>query len=282
MRTLFESTSRVLSKLDDPRGLEYSRPLVGQFLQDGYDTALRKVEALFDVHYPELVVATQTYDLPEGTVKVDRATYDFRQLDPEYKRYMREVEGVFQTSTSDPQRYVIDADGLNTIRFIGAPQEAMTTYTVTGTRGALKQVTSTEFNSESVTGTRGILRQTSSHLWIGTQFGSAKRLYDDEQSARVEYFRLGRQLSEYEPFEVPDRFVKVIEFWALAKCLEREGPGQDVALSKHYRARFDSGVERLRSRINSVHKIRVGSIGGSPASARPPYAQLDPNHFERN
>ena len=90
----------------------------------------------------------------------------------------------------------------------------------------------------------------------------------------MEYFRLGKDPGQYQ-FEIPDRYVKYVEFYAQSKALERDGPGQDLALSGHFSQRFDEGVERTKRRLVEHKKSRAGVIGGSGRSqARPGLARL--------
>lgn len=111
------------------------------------------------------------------------------------------------------------------------------------------------------TGSWGTLREIPEHFPMGAPYGVPRRLYSDDSNTRVEYFRLGKDLDEY-LFELPDRFVKYVEFYAQAKALERDGPGQDLALSNHFMGRFGDGVSRMASRMAEMKRSRVGAIGG--------------------
>jgi hypothetical protein len=279
MDTLYQSINSVLSKLDDPRGVEYPRDTVGEFIQEGYDGMLREVEALFDVYHPDLTVGTQTYSIPEKTVKVDRVTYDYRTMQPEFKRWMAAEGDDFETETSYPSWFTIDSDGLNTIRIVGAPSEVQTALSITGVRGTFKSW-GTEI-SGTISGVRGVLKRAEGELAAGTPWGAPKKYISDAKGVRVEYFRLGSVLTENDGFEVPHHYVKAAEYWAMSKCLEMEGTGQDLKLSAHFRGRYESAVISLRKRVNNVHNERIRRLGGKGMlSGRPPLARL-PWPYER-
>ena len=111
---------------------------------------------------------------------------------------------------------------------------------------------------------------------MGAPFGIPRRLYSDTNNTRVEYFRLGKDLAS-DQIELPDRFVKYVEFYAQAKCLERDGPGQDLKLAAHFMERFLEGERRMALRIGENRRAVTGKIGSSgrvptkPALARLPW-----------
>lgn len=125
-------------------------------------------------------------------------------------------------------------------------------------------------------GTWGSPREVPEYFPMGGQFGIPRRLYSDTSNTRVEYFRLGKDLDEY-GFELPDRFVKYPEFFACAKALERDGPGQDIGMAAHFMERYAEGVARMRKRLSENRRAVVGKIGQAgrvptkPALARLPW-----------
>lgn len=122
----------------------------------------------------------------------------------------------------------------------------------------------------------GTLRETAEHFPMGGQFGTPRRRFYDDANTRVEYFRLGKDLHEYGS-ELPDRFMKYVEYFAQAKALEREGPGQDLKLSQHFMERYGQGVQRMVLRLGEMRRAVVGKIGSlgrtptKPALARLPW-----------
>jgi hypothetical protein len=103
------------------------------------------------------------------------------------------------------------------------------------------------------------------------------RLHSDVGNLRVEFFRSTDNLEE-----VPSRYVRAVEDFACATVLSDEGPGQDLALSGLYSARFEGAVERLRRRVNQIRQQRTATIGGLPAGrGSTPYARL-PQPYPEN
>jgi hypothetical protein len=123
-------------------------------------------------------------------------------------------------------------------------------------------------------GTWGDLREIPEHFPMGAQYGIPRRLYSDDANTRVEYFRLGKDWDE-NGSELPERFLKHVEYYAQAKCLERDGPGQDLKLAGHFMERFDSGVRRMVRRLGENKRAVLGQIG-SPGRMPtvPPLARL--------
>ena len=146
-----------------------------------------------------------------------------------------------------------------------------------GQFGLLRDAADTDgLGTWAPSGTWGVLREIPEHFPMGAQFGVPRRLYSDNANTRVEYFRLGKSPSE-NAFELPERFMRYAEFWAQAKCLERDGPGQDLKLAGHFVERFSSGVRRMVKRLGENKRAVSGKIGSpgriptKPALARLPW-----------
>lgn len=83
----------------------------------------------------------------------------------------------------------------------------------------------------------------------------------------IEYWRRGTLLADSSSeIELPIRYTKYIQWYALWKALGREGAGQDLKLSQHYGERWVDGVDRLSKRRESVHRQRVHVLGGGERS----------------
>lgn len=226
----------------------------------------------------DLTLAKTTLkQLPADTVTVDRVTHDFRGLTPEFTRFFEQGDRNFQTTAGEPSAYALDRDGIGSMRLVPMGDGAATTYSTSGTWGLLRQAEDMDgFTVWAPFGTWGVLRQIPQYFPMGGQFGIPRRLYSDTNNTRVEYWRLGKDPDEY-ALELPDRFVKYVEFYAQSKALERDGPGQDLALSAHFMARFGDGVARMIRRIGENKQARTGKIGSEarvptrPALARLPW-----------
>jgi hypothetical protein len=142
--------------------------------------------------------------------------------------------------------------------------------------GLLRSASSTEFGTWAPVGTWGVLREIPEHFPMGAQYGIPRRLYSDTANTRVEYWRLGKDPDE-NGFEIPERFMRYAEFFAQAKALERDGPGQDLKLSEHFMGRFNSGVRRMVLRLGENKRAVSGKIGSpgrvptTPSLARLPW-----------
>jgi hypothetical protein len=240
---------------------------------DTYPPTLTSTESFSSVVTVPFV--TSLHSVPEDNVTVDRATHDFGTLDPEYTRWAEQNDRSFQTTAGTPSRFLMDRDGMSRIRIVPAGDGQATTATVSGTFGLLRSAGATDgFGTWAPIGSWGALKEIPEHFPMGGPYGVPRRLYSDENNTRVEYWRLGKDLDEY-TFELPDRFVKYVEFYAQAKALERDGPGQDVALSQHFVGRFGDGVARMVTRLGENKRSRLSQIGSpGKASTRPALARL--------
>jgi len=91
----------------------------------------------------------------------------------------------------------------------------------------------------------------------------------DDNNTRLEYFKRAATLGDASEFDLPDRCVKFLRFYAMSKCLGRKGKGQDPKMAKHYMARFETGVQRMVRRTSRLNAQRIGRFGG-PAQPRSP------------
>lgn len=108
----------------------------------------------------------------------------------------------------------------------------------------------------------GVARIIPGHHPMQRPWGLPRRVYFDENNTRLEYVRRGHDLS-VEGFELPDWYTTYVRHYALAKALERDGPGQDMKLAQHFTARFSEGVARLKTRTEAAQSFRLRSMGPS-------------------
>jgi len=227
--------------------------------------------------YIETIFAVGLHPIPEDNVAVDRATHDFGQIQPEFTRYFEQNDRSFQTTTGNPSRFSMDRDGMSRLRIVPAGSGDATTYTVSGTYGLLRDADDTDgFGTWVPLGTWGALKEIPNHFPMGGQYGIPRRLYSDTANTRLEYFRLGKDWTQYGN-ELPGRFRKYVEYYAQSRCLERDGPGQDMAMSQHLMQRFETGVRRMVLRLGENKAAVTAQIGSpgrvskTPALARLPY-----------
>lgn len=221
------------------------------------------------------VFAVSLLEVPEDSVTVDRATYNMQKLEPEYTAWFQEQDRSFQTTEGTPSRFAMDKDGMSWMRIIPAGNGNATTYDVSGTYGLLRDAEDTDgLGTWSPMGSWGVLREIPEHFPMGGQYGIPRRLFSDTANTRVEYFRTGNLLEEY-PYELPERFAKYVEFYAMAKTLERDGPGQDIKLAGHFMERFSEGVRRMVVRLSENRRSRISKIGSTgKLPTRPGLARL--------
>jgi hypothetical protein len=119
----------------------------------------------------------------------------------------------------------------------------------------------------------GILRYRDGCHPANGVWGTPRRIHPNALNTKVEVFRLGRDLENY-PFELPEAYMKYVYYYAMARLLAKDGPGQDVALAEHYMQRFESGVDRMIKRHDRMMPEHEGCFG--TVSDGLPFALGDP------
>lgn len=95
--------------------------------------------------------------------------------------------------------------------------------------------------------------------------------------------RMVFQATVLDPSELPDYMDKYARFYALAKCYEREGEGQDLTASDHYMLRFEMGVTLALDRKEKAAAIRTRIIGGRDGMRpRKPARPVLPSNFPQD
>ena len=219
-------------------------------------------------HYEDfdIPVKVATGRLPDETVEVLRVTWDELALEPEQSASMRRMDIHYETREGgDPRHFVMDKDGLLTLRLVPPARGDADYATVDGSWGTM---TYTDDSTVTVAGSWGILREVEGTFPAGGPHGTPTRQHPAAKNVVVELLRLGRSLDAH-AFEISDASVKVAEFWAIHRALKRVGPGLDIKLAQHYLARFEMGVGRMSNRLKKVYEEKTLKMGGSGETDEP-------------
>ena len=215
--------------------------------------------------------------LPAGYVAIDRVTHDWLPLAPEHDRYHRKTRSDYQTLSGGVFSYQMDQDGWQNIRLVNVPVTVNPAEEIQGLHGGIRVITSYDLSQEPIVGTYGGIRAIPRHF-SGSQYGGIRRIVQDDDNTRVEYFRLGKDLGQH-PFELPDRAVKYVEWWAMYRAYSTPGEGENKKLADHFQMRFYAGVEQLKSRVRSVMRERTIAMGSHRTTGRDGYLQHFPADY---
>jgi len=217
--------------------------------------------------------------LPARFVSVDRVTHDWLRLAPESARYNRRNRNIYQTESGGVYAYQMDEDGLWNFRTVGVPVRELPTVTISGIFGGIRAFTDDEFDydDEVVVGTYGGVRQVPQQFASG-QYGGVRKIIPDANATRVEYFRLGKNLRAH-PFEIPDRYVRYVEWYALYRAYNTPGEGEDKALADHYMQRFQMGIEKMKKRVDDEMKERAQAMGTKRLGKLDSYLERFPSNY---
>lgn len=223
--------------------------------------------------------------MPDGYVEVDRLTHNWLPLKVASSRTLRETRTIYETMQSGTFTFSMEQDGLFMMRTVGVVVSEEPTETVqygtnpdgsTNYHGSIRAITSYSYDQETVTGRFGRIRSMPQHFASGI-YGGVKRIVPDDLATRVEFYRLGRDPEHY-PFELPDRAMRYVEFWALFRAYACTGPGESKELAEHYKTRYLAGADRLRSRIKSTMDERTIAMGNKRHTLHDTYL----GHFPAN
>lgn len=218
--------------------------------------------------------------LPESLVDVDRVTHDWLALRAEHPRYLRETSYEYEQTQGGVYAYSMGQDGLYNFRTVGVPSTVVPTVDIQGVRGVIRYIDEDDLDQEPIVGPSwGIIRQIPQHFASG-MFGGLKSYVGDSQNTRVEFYRMGKSGNgEQNTFEVPDRAVTYIEWYAIARAYSIPGNGENKTLSDHFKQRFDTGVGRLKSRVASENQEHVLQMGFTRGGRRNPYLSRFPSEY---
>ena len=216
-----------------------------------------------------------TADVPTSLTELDRVCWDGRPIQPLTPRRLSDLDSRYQTTTGEVYGYTWRQDGLRTVRKVRVPAAAASTYSITGSWGAMRTIT--DFLQGASSGSWGLPRRIPGEHPLGPErFGAPRRPYRDGTNVRVEHWRHGRRLSDgLAVCELPTRYARYLRDFAQGRCLARAGPGHDATLAGHYDRRWGRHLTRILRRLERLAAGRVGQLGGTVRiRTRPPRPRL--------
>jgi hypothetical protein len=209
---------------------------------------------------------------------------------PESARYLRKSRNIYTSEQGGVFSYSMDQDGLFVFRTVGVPATKLqtTSHTISGTFGFIRAWTSTdggqdlEPSKETVfapDGGYGFVRQIPHHFVMKSQqYGMVRQVIADTSNTRVEFFRLGEDLRKGD-FEIPDRFVKYVEWWALHRAYTTPGEGEDPQMATHYEMRYKMGLDRMKKRVEEQMAERTVALGHKRMGKLDSYLERFPSDY---
>jgi hypothetical protein len=214
--------------------------------------------------------------LPETTIAVDRVTHNWLRLNPEPQSYHRKTRQWYEKIEGGVFSYQMDMDGWQNLRLVNVPVTVVDTVSYSGVHGVIRQTDEYALSGETIVGSYGAMRVIPRHF-SGQQYGVIRRIVPDAANTRVELYRLGNELTDA-PFEIPDRAVKYVKWWVMARAYSQPGEGENKKLAIHFKERFKQGVDTIKNRINTVNRARTIAMGSKRSTGRDGYLQ----HFPAN
>jgi hypothetical protein len=266
--TLATARNETMAALGDTVQKLWSNSEIEGYLKEAY--ALMTLGQLiiwdWDSTIP-IVAGNAVYDLPEDHLKTERVTYNSIRLVPLTRRDIEMSFPMFHTTGGWVWAYIQDADGLGKIRLDNVPTDGAVVVPggviTTGTYGAPRRT-----NGEPETGTYGLMRESLTGFAHSGTYGIARIVsvappLVNPVEFKIEFYRRGRLVANAaDTFELPARYVKYLEFYALWRAYERQSSGQFTDLAVLYKTRWQDALTRLKRRKNAVKSAQVPGFAG--------------------
>lgn len=214
-----------------------------------------------------------TADLPATITSLERVTWDKRGIDAMTPNRLQNMDSRYELTEGEVYGYMWQKDGIRTLRKIRVPAQQCDTVAVDGSWGLCRSVTALGLAPTSVS-TWGTPRRLAGHHPLGAEhFGGVRQFHLEGKNVRVEHYRQGRTMTDSSDIcELPERYADYLRDYAMAQCLSRPGPGQDLELAQHFTQRWARGMARVARRIDMVDRQRTVVLGGDgqPMTHRPP------------
>lgn len=247
--TLGATISRTLYLLGDTAGVVWKRDEIATLLVEALEQFCHLTRAIWGRELLDDVAGQAVYDLPEDFLEIERATWDNKRLDPFSSREIMRMDSEFLELQGDPTHYIMDMDGLNKFRKYPIP-----TVTQTSERAPV-------YTEDFAPLPDGTISNVDRCRLLSVEFAR----YGERTSRNtiVEYVkRLAMNTTnEGQEFELPDRYVKYLRWYVMWKGLEHDGPGQDLELAEHFKARWDIGINRVLRRKRRLMSRRTTILG---------------------
>lgn len=256
--------TEVLTRLGDTDQTVWNSTEIESYLKEGYDEMAYRTAAFWDTKYLDDVASQATYTLPGDVYDVERATWNNRRISALKARDLRSLDWNYLSTSGQVEAYTIDQDGLRTFRKYRIPNESRTIEVTSW--GNPRDLSDLGHSESSQWGIARVIPEIKGPTEV---WGIPRNLNVDTNNSRIEVTRRGRELvSINSEVEFDGRFVKYIRFFALARALERESPGQDQTLAQHYSARYNEGVGRILRRKSKFKSQPARRFGGGNRTRR--------------
>jgi hypothetical protein len=231
---------------------------------------------------------SEIYTLPNDCYRVDRIERsDGCTIEKTTSRDLERAQGSrYRIARGQPTHYYQDLDGQRQLRFYPVPTEnVLSTYRdVDGELGIVTQAGVSEINPLIVDGVEIV--DENDPLYIATHEslgfdselgvtvdstepnedgeddntfnfdeGAVQAVINGEGKFRVWYVRYPRE----DIFEIDD--LQALQYYALHKCYEKDGPVQNIDTSMLYERRFQERINREIGRVSSGQSANMSSRG---------------------
>lgn len=219
-----------------------------------------------------------TAELPHRLTEIERSVWDKRTMDATSHRFVAPEDSRYEVERGEVHSYTWRKDGPRTFRKIRVPSAVADTVEVQGLWGIARDVD--EIAGTDIEGTWGAPRIMPGFHPIGPfytyrMWGIPRRFYLAGKNVKVEHWRI--PYLDCIESELPPRYRAYLVFYAMWRCLSRQGPGQDMKLAGWYKARWIAALERITRRVDRQTKERTGRMGGAsgiPPVGKPPRPRL--------
>ncbi len=218
----------------------------------------------FNLGYVTITEVSGLVTLPEDLLEIERATWNTLFLDARRSRDFEALDARYELNKGQVESYIQDKDGLRVLRKWRVPSAPYIPYSFDASSddglGIIRDLTGIATVTVVSDGFGDLVQVDGVEVF--EDFGILGPVYKEQNNMRIEYRRRGLPLSMDQDFEIPERYQVYVRHYALARAYERDGDGQDLALSEHYQSRYEVGVERMLRRKNAMRFQEKRVLGG--------------------
>ena len=228
--------------------------------------------------YVSTMLGAALVNLPDNLHEIERATWNNLRIDPLRSRDLEGMDSRYELNAGAVEGYVQDKDGLSTLRKWRVPSSAYSGYTYdsdSSEYGLMRQIAAV--CSDTPNGRWGDVVSVPGEEVSNGPWGVVRCFYKAAHDVKIEYRKRAEPVdADTKNFdEIPARYVQYVRWFVLGEALGREGDGQELELSVHYRSRFATGISRIIGRRLKVDSQRIRVMGGGARrSSRMPRARL--------
>lgn len=259
--------SRVKGITGDVNFIRWPKSDLISYINEGQEEYCKKTKILRSEGPLTARENSEIYTLPSDCFIVDRIEdgNSYELIKTTSRDLSRMFGNRFRLASGTPKYYYQDLDGQNQLRFHPNPSSDLRASfeTIDAEYGAVISSDDDDAVAETYDSEYGAVVDTDEESDIGTdtfdyEEGAVTGVLSTASILRVFYVRYARE----DILEIED--IQALQYYALHKCYEKDGPLQNLQSSAYYEGKFMERISEERGRVDSGQHANM-SVRGSYA-----------------